>query len=241
MAITTGDCLLWRTLRQMDAIPARPRVLELGRANWYGDIGAAAMNADLRAFSDPDDPWLPPAGKLNPFSVADCYYHALLRHPERLAIDLDPGASGALRLDLNLPLPDPFWDAFDIVINTGTLEHVFDQRQAWQTAHDACKPGGLMVHALPLWGWIDHGFYCHQPTLVADLATANGYDILAWIYAEMQPSSALLVQSGADILSISKSRSQERPAMQHVAFRRPIAQPFRVPRQGVYADPPAAG
>ena len=50
MAITAGDRSLWRKLRELDAIPVMPDVLEMGKANWYGDVPPADFHADRREF-----------------------------------------------------------------------------------------------------------------------------------------------------------------------------------------------
>lgn len=243
MAITHADCVLWRLLRDADAIPDRPSVLEIGKANWYGDVPADQFYADLAKYgsaesrrgTSPVDVW----------AAAERYYKAMLREPSVVtAIDLDPAAPGARREDLNCPIRFPYPGFYDVIINTGTAEHVFDLRQVWETMHDAAKPGGLMVHSMPLWGWLDHGFVNYQPTFIADLAAANNYEVLVWLYAELRPAYVQRVHSPADIHQLAyrgKAPGQSGSAMMHVAFRKPVAgdaaagQSFRVPMQGVYA------
>ncbi len=193
VAITKGDVELWGLLAGM--LPPRPRVLELGEANWYCDLPM-------------------PDGARDPWEAARFFYKATLDPVEIIAIDLN-GTDRALRHDLNDPLPDSDTFApFDIVINTGTLEHLFDQRQAWQTVHDMTAVGGIMVHSLPVAGWPDHGLYCYQPCLVADIERANGYQPLA-VYCNRDAGGA-----GNHQL--------------HVAWLKVKPGPFVVPRQGRY-------
>jgi hypothetical protein len=73
---------------------------------------------------------------------------------------------------------------FHVVINSGTAEHVFNACQFFKTVHERTFPGGLMIHAFPFVGWLDHGFYNFNPTLIADLAAANQYAFLIWVYSE---------------------------------------------------------
>lgn len=230
MAITGGDRQLWRKLRAHGEIPERPVVLELGRANWYGDIPQGEAVEDWRYFADPGI-GLPK--RVNHWQAADWYYDVMLRRPTRVAIDLDPAAPDCVRHNLNELVPECLHGA-DVVINTGTLEHVFDQRAVWQSCHDACKLGGLMVHALPLWGWLDHGFTNFNPTLVADLASENGYAVLCWLIYEIKTGWYAPIECPADVAQ-HQARAAEHSAMMHVAFRKVSGEPFKVPMQGVYS------
>lgn len=235
MAITTADCALFRELRRRGLIPERPAVLEIGKANWYGDVGVAEFHADLKEFGTPAD--LETPSPLNVWTMADWYYRAVLRNPSvRTAIDLDPEAGDVHRLDLNEPVE---WDAeggYDLVINNGTTEHVFNQFQAWATIHTNCKVGGLMVHALPLWGWLDHGFYNYQPTFVVDVAAWNDYVIEHWLFTEIEPAFSQVVARPEDIYALKHRGCDGKGAMMHVAFRKTTDEPFRVPFQGIYTN-----
>jgi hypothetical protein len=53
-------------------------------------------------------------------------------------------------------------DAFDLVINAGTTEHVSNQENAFRVIHDLTKRGGMMNHEVPAGGMIDHGFFSYQ-------------------------------------------------------------------------------
>lgn len=90
------------------------------------------------------------------------------------------GNGGALVFDLNRDLRDhyQFVETFDLVTNLGTAEHCFNQFLVFKNLHDLCKPNGVMIHALPAQGNVNHGFYNYHPRFVADLATANSYEIL---------------------------------------------------------------
>ena len=164
MALTSGDVELWRRLKGQ--IPLRPHVLEIGEANWYGSQPAppGCEDADL-------------------FAVAKKFYRKVLDYKDIVAIDLH-GTPSAIKWDLNRPTEFIEKDYrgnlyYDIIINTGTAEHIFNQHQLFTTIHDYCNVGGLMVHCAPWQGWHNHGFYCYQPMFFHDLARANGYAILA--------------------------------------------------------------
>ncbi|MBU7583450.1 MAG: hypothetical protein KAF91_11170 [Nostoc sp. TH1S01] len=91
---------------------------------------------------------------------------------------------GALAYDLNTNLLTTygFADQFDLVTDLGTFEHCFDIASAFCNAHEVCKIGGLMIHALPSNCNANHGYYAIQPRMIADLAAANGYDIIDFAF-----------------------------------------------------------
>ena len=164
MALTKADVEMWDKLAAIDAIPANPAILEIGEANWFGDVAPA-----------PED-YSP-----NLFEVAKKYYARIFKPREQVAIDFRGPTS--LKLDLNHPISiegdEPGTrKLFDLIINTGTLEHVFNQGQAFKTVHEHCAVNGVMMHAVPWTGWVNHGFFCYQPCFFHDLAGANGYEIL---------------------------------------------------------------
>ncbi|MBT4889781.1 MAG: hypothetical protein HON65_09535 [Rhodospirillales bacterium] len=93
------------------------------------------------------------------------------------AIDLH----GALNFDLNLDLNATygFDDQFDLVTNFGTTEHCFNQYACFKSIHDTCLEGGMMLHSVPISGYPNHGFFAYQPRFFADLAAANGYELIS--------------------------------------------------------------
>ncbi|HTO59731.1 MAG TPA: methyltransferase domain-containing protein [Bradyrhizobium sp.] len=86
------------------------------------------------------------------------------------------------RFDLNNATPDI--GSFDVVTNFGTIEHVFDIGQAFRSLHGLVKPGGVSLHCMPAFAFIDHGFYNIHPILFVELATANAYDIVDFSYVD---------------------------------------------------------
>jgi hypothetical protein len=49
MAITAVDYFIISKLKEQALIPTRPSVLELGEANWYGDVPLDQLASDIRA------------------------------------------------------------------------------------------------------------------------------------------------------------------------------------------------
>ena len=93
---------------------------------------------------------------------------------EHISIDWN-GKNGALKRDLANPVNE--WKGyFDMVTNHGTTEHVWNQYQVFRNIHNFCRPGGTMIHAVPIiGGWAKHCSF-HYDTVFFDLlAECAGY------------------------------------------------------------------
>lgn len=75
--------------------------------------------------------------------------------------------------DLNYAIsPFAFDDRFDIVLDPGTLEHVFNVPVALENIMNFSAPGGYILHWNPL-QQPNHGFYNFSPTFYHDFYSAN--------------------------------------------------------------------
>jgi hypothetical protein len=83
--------------------------------------------------------------------------------------------------DLNRPpadLPESLRSSFDVVLNGGTLEHVFHVVNAMRSSLAMLGDGGVFLHVAPMNNYVDHGFYQISPTWLFDFATANHWEVL---------------------------------------------------------------
>jgi hypothetical protein len=95
------------------------------------------------------------------------------------SIDVCPGLKTEI-LDLNFDqIPARLRGRYDVVLNFGTTEHIFNQWNCFEVIHDALKAGGVVYHQLPSSGYLDHGYYCYTPLFFKEIAQANGYQIEA--------------------------------------------------------------
>ncbi|MBL8348992.1 MAG: class I SAM-dependent methyltransferase [Burkholderiaceae bacterium] len=106
-------------------------------------------------------------------------------------------------LDLNLPLADDALLArrYDLLLDSGTLEHVFDVKEALFNTASLVRPGGKVVHLNPVQGYCNHGFVLMQPTLYFSFYEANGFALRycgILEYLDEQQRSARLVPVPAD-------------------------------------------
>jgi|GEM_PF-5238447 len=81
-------------------------------------------------------------------------------------------------LDFNRSVKEHFDGQYDIVLNLGTTEHVFNIARAFSDTHDLCKKNGVILYALPTKGYLNHGYYTVSPKLLFDIAKFNCYEIL---------------------------------------------------------------
>jgi len=75
--------------------------------------------------------------------------------------------------DLNLPVPARLAASFGLVIDGGTVEHIFDVRRVLTNAVQLLQVGGHVVHMASI--EMDHGFYSFSPCLFYDFYAANGF------------------------------------------------------------------
>ena len=111
------------------------------------------------------------------FSTKDYFISAGFK--EYKSIDIN-GAYESFQFDLNKDILKTykFNKTYDLVINNGTGEHVFNQYSLFLNFHNLTKVNGIMLNILPFIDWINHGFYNFNPIFFADLAASNKYDII---------------------------------------------------------------
>lgn len=93
-------------------------------------------------------------------------------------IDLRAVRGDELVYDLNHPLPETLQGQYDVLLDTGTIEHCFNIGQAAVNLAGLIKEGGILLQTLPLSSF-NHGFYNINPTWFHDFYSPdNGFEIL---------------------------------------------------------------
>jgi len=94
------------------------------------------------------------------------------------SIDADDYEGSSLTYDLSNPLPQNLWGAYDLVIDGGTLEHVFNVPVAFANAMKLARIGGGVYLCAPSNNYCGHGFYQFSPELIYRIFNeANGFEI----------------------------------------------------------------
>ena len=88
--------------------------------------------------------------------------------------DCDLNAKADLYMDLSKPLDPNLCGRFRTILNGGTLEHIFDIRQALANVHDLTCVGGNIIHLAPM-TWIDHAYFNFNPLMFRAIAESNNY------------------------------------------------------------------
>jgi hypothetical protein len=213
---------------------SRDSILEFGEAELFFDPAAAvpllvpekapreALLAEARGLAG--TPYAPYAG-------AQLIYRILFGNRSYNSIDLLPAEGHRFQQDLNQPFD--LGRRFDVCINNGTSEHVFNQANFYKAIHDHTSSGGLMVHWTPCLGWVNHGMFNVQPGFFGDLAAANEYEILLGALCSKERMIGL-TSDGIDE-SLFAAQPDLRDSLACAILRKTSDKPFRLPMQGSYS------
>lgn len=227
MAITAIEYALFTFFKQNGGLPASPHVLELGEANWFGDLPAQQLANDIETLVTD----VPAKNKLladldaaiqaqneeTMRRIARVFYSTFLNYASLTAID-PHGSKEALALDLNQPIE--LDRQYDLCLNFGTAENIFNIHQFFQTVHHLTKPSGMMIHGTSLSGWYTQGLYSFKPSFYWRLAKANHYQIVAFAYAELHPLKLVELNSLEEFAKMANEGQIANNAMLYVIFRK---------------------
>ena len=93
------------------------------------------------------------------------------------------GKDGSLKVDLSKEIKsEKYKNAFDIVTNSGTSEHVkpfASQYECFKNVHFCCKAGGIFIHMVPKVGTFhNHSHYYYDKRFFKKLSKLNRYKII---------------------------------------------------------------
>jgi hypothetical protein len=91
---------------------------------------------------------------------------------------------------MNVPIPDSLKSAFSVVIDAGTLEHIFDFPTAIKNCMEMVQEGGHLLLMTPANNFMGHGFYQFSPELFFRVCSEpNGFEIGRAILCEVDPDA----------------------------------------------------
>jgi hypothetical protein len=170
-------------------LPPRPRAIDMGNQTW--GVGREALER-IAALLAPQGARLGvDPGALRSLATARAphvgLFYQALGFGLYEAIDIN-SRDDTLVMDLNTDLRADygFTRTYDLVLNTGTSEHVFNQAAFLKNAHALAAPEAVMAHVVPFTGYVNHGFFNYQPGLFLDLAAANGYRVVSLEVADRE-------------------------------------------------------
>lgn len=110
--------------------------------------------------------------------ISDDSFFKALGFSSVAALDYSSFESARHIFDLNSEaVAENLVGSFDVIIDGGTIEHVFHIPNALNNIHEMLSKNGRIVHMSPSSNHIDHGFYMFSPTLFWDFYKTNGYEI----------------------------------------------------------------
>jgi SAM-dependent methyltransferase len=110
--------------------------------------------------------------------MSDDYLFASLGFSRTTRLDYSEYEAPDVILDLNQrETPDHLQRQFDLVLDSGTLEHVFDVPAVLGHCVRMVKAGGRIIHLTPSSNCVDHGLYSVSPALYADFYPACGCQV----------------------------------------------------------------
>lgn len=82
-----------------------------------------------------------------------------------------------IKYDLNLPIPVSDIEKYDSLIDIGSLEHIFDTKQALENCMKMVKVGGYYLLHTVVNGLSSHGLHTFNHLGLIDAFKLNGFDI----------------------------------------------------------------
>lgn len=134
----------------------------------HGDVRAIGLEHGIVATvaDAPDDRLL----------VHEAEFLKAIGYAESLSLDISDYEGADFVFDMNSPqTPQHLCERFDFIYNNGTIEHIFNVPNVLANIHNMLRPGGVVMHSVPVNNHLDHGFYQLSPTLFWDFYSANDY------------------------------------------------------------------
>jgi len=140
--------------------------------------------------------------------------------------------------DMNEPIPSGYREKFTVVIDGGSLEHVFNFPVAVKNCMEMVETGGHFLGITPANNFMGHGFYQFSPELYFRVFTGvNGFRIDHVYIFEDIPDAQWVRLTDPDILGKRVEMVNSKPAYLLVQARKTASRPvFAVtPQQSDYS------
>ena len=112
----------------------------------------------------------------SPHNLTDIAFFGMLGLDDVKALDFSPVDNPDILADLNEPVPEELHGRFDLVVDGGTFDHVFDLRQAFVNVADMLRSGGRVMHWNAASNQVEVGAYCSfSPSIFLDYYEQNGF------------------------------------------------------------------
>lgn len=154
-----------------------------------------------------------------------------------LAVDINDFEGAEIVHDLNEPVPHELYGRFDLIIESGTIEHVFSLKDAFFNLVRMCRVRGLIVQFCPV-DMINHGFVNLNATLLLDFYKSNGFEceFIKYVAIPMDEAEAERSYLLIDPYAISAPLPEDYILAVFSAFRKKLVVPLTIPIQTYYRN-----
>jgi len=109
---------------------------------------------------------------------ADDFIRLVLGAATVMSFDYSDYQNADVIHDINTPIPEEFHEVFDVLIDGGTMEHIFDVKQVLTNYMKMVKTGGNIFVNVPANNLLGHGFYQFSPEFFYRVfSDSNGFSI----------------------------------------------------------------
>ncbi len=154
------------TITGTHLVDARNRGTNFRKTATIGRLSLCIPREDLerlqkcRGMTNPE----PPASLFRN-GFADEFIRQVLDAETVTSFDYSDYQGADITHDFNHPVPKTFHGAFDVLIDGGTMEHIFDVRQVLMNYMEMVKTGGSIFINVPANNLLGHGLYQFSPEL----------------------------------------------------------------------------
>lgn len=151
---------------------------------------------------------------------AERFFAECLHAREIQSLDLSAYEGAGVLHDLNEPVPDPWYGKYDVVVEAGTLEHIFNFPIAVANLMKMTKVGGTIFFSIVANNLCGHGFYQFSPELVFRIfSPENGFRIGKVFAAEAEYPGVELTPASDWFEVVDPAQVRERVGL---LTRRPV-------------------
>jgi hypothetical protein len=135
-------------------------------------------------------------------------------------LDASPFEGADTVHDMNIRVPKEWHGRYDVVIDGGSLEHIFDVPTAFANLADMLKVGGTIFINTPANNMMGHGFYQFSPELMFRIfSEANGFDLQNVLLYEARYPGLELTKKDTVYKVVDPDRIGQRVGLQN---KRPV-------------------
>lgn len=110
-----------------------------------------------------------------PDYVHEDVFFQMLGIDNHQSLDVSDRDGATIIHNLNAAVPADLQERFAFVLDSGTIEHIFDVAAVLKNIVHMTRLGGFAAHFTPASNYVNHGFYSFSPTLFYDFYSLNGF------------------------------------------------------------------